>query len=98
MPINGLVEMEPGRGHHPEAVVAIVRHLSRPAPEGQVHVLGALDGCVAAVTARANPELAASRAVEAIAAQRRQMQRSAATSSALPPRSRSEPGLSVKCP
>jgi hypothetical protein len=46
-PIRALVEMVPGRSHHPEAVAGILRQLSRPAPEGQVHVLATLDGCVA---------------------------------------------------
>jgi hypothetical protein len=59
MPTRTLMEMVPGRGHHPEAVAGILRQLSRPAPDGQVHVLGTLDRCVAAVPAYADPVLAA---------------------------------------
>ncbi len=39
MSISALVEMVPGRGHHPEAVASILRQLARPAPPGEVHVL-----------------------------------------------------------
>jgi hypothetical protein len=58
MPIRTLMEMVLGHGHHPEAVASILRQLSGAAPEGQIHVPGTLDGCVAAVTARADPALA----------------------------------------
>jgi hypothetical protein len=70
-PITALAQMVSEHDHHPEAVAGILRQLSRPAPEGQVHVLGVLDGCVAAVTARADPALAAARDIEAFAARRR---------------------------
>jgi hypothetical protein len=61
MSIDELIRMVPADGHDPDLLTAILRQLRRPPPEGQVHVLATLDGCVASITARANPEIAAAR-------------------------------------
>jgi hypothetical protein len=66
MPVDQLVRMVPARGHDLDAIAGILRQLHHPPPEGQIHVLALLDGCVAAVTARANPEIAAARDLEAL--------------------------------
>jgi hypothetical protein len=62
--MTALAQMVPERGHPPETVAGILRQLSRPAPRGQVHVFGVIDGCVAAVAARADPALAAASDVD----------------------------------
>src|SRR5277367_2341211 len=70
MSVDALIRFVPAEGHDPEAITDILRQAGRPPPQGQVHVLGALEGCVAAVTARANPEIVAARDREAERVQR----------------------------
>jgi hypothetical protein len=65
MPLDKLVGMIPSSDLDPHEVTGIVRQLRSPPPPGQVHVLGTLQGCVAAITARADPEIAAARDREA---------------------------------
>jgi hypothetical protein len=65
MPVDKLVRMVPAKGHDLDAIAGILRQLKRPPPEGQIHVVALLDGCVAAVTARADPAIAAARDQEA---------------------------------
>jgi hypothetical protein len=66
MPVEKLARMVPGKGHDLDAIAGILRQLHRPPPPGQIHVVALLDGCVAAVTARADPEIAAARDLEAM--------------------------------
>jgi hypothetical protein len=66
LPIAALVRMVPAQGHDLDLIAGILRQLQRPPPEGQVHVLGLLEGCVATVTARADPAIVAARDLEAL--------------------------------
>lgn len=61
MSIDELMRWVPGDGHNPDEIAGILRQLRRPPPEGQVHVLGVMQGCVATLTARADAALAAAR-------------------------------------
>ena len=65
MPIDQLIRMVPRSNLDPGEVAGILGQLRRAPPEGQVHVLATLRGCVAAITARADPAIAAARDLEA---------------------------------
>lgn len=63
--VETLIRFVPGDGHDPDELAAIVRQLCRPPPEGQIHVLAVLDGCVATVTAHASAAMVAERDADA---------------------------------
>jgi hypothetical protein len=56
--------------HGSAAMDAIRGQLRRPPPAGEIHVLAAIDGCVAAATARASAEIIAARDEEAVRVRR----------------------------
>ena len=97
MSIDALIRFVPAEGHDPgghHRYPPAAR--SRPPPEGQVHVLGALQGCVAAVTARANPEIVGgerpSKPLRACSASPRCWRGESRRSCAGPPRASRRPG------
>lgn len=56
-----LLQFVPVSGHDPAMLARIRRQLRHPPPDGQVHVLATLDGCVATLTPQANAEMVAAR-------------------------------------
>lgn len=59
--VDELLRHVPEDGHDPDLLDEIRRRLCLPPPEGQVHVLVSLDGCVATITAHADPRILAQR-------------------------------------